>query len=102
MTIQNLGFRCAADVKRVKKKPEVVTLPPDADAILKKKREDAQKEAAPLQPEAPKRVPRKHFYNETWEYKIKQVLEDVAGGDIKDSGNVLKRLKGDRGKKDEL
>ena len=96
--MENLGFRCAADVKRVKKKPEV-QLPLDVDAAMLVKTED---DVTTKKPEAPKRAPRKHFYNETWAYKVKQVLSEVVSGDIKDAENVLHRLRGKGAKKDEL
>ena len=66
--------------------------------------EEAKKNAqktANLVPQASPRGPRKHFRNETWEYKVKKVLEEVIAGDRNSAESVREGLQRKK-KKDEL
>ena len=99
--MENIGFRCASTVKRIDRASV-------EQSRTRRRRGDAAA-AAPSPAAAtdserpPRRAPRRHYYNETWEYKVKKILHDVMTGDVDSADSVLKGLKNrDKKAKDEL
>ena len=91
MTMGNLGFRCAYSVPMA-----------DPNTLKKKPKEAEQQSAKEAKPVTTPRPPRRHFRNETWEYKVRKVLEDVIAGDRDTANSVLEGLSGKKKKRDEL
>ena len=95
--MENIGFRCASTVKRIDR----TSL---EQSRARRRRDDAAAAApSPAADRPPRRAPRRHYYNETWEYKVKKILHDVMTGDVNSADSVLKGLKNrDKKPKDEL